>query len=108
MERERYEEEEREVLEAWRETGQRVAAAMNAADEARKALEAAREEELQARIDLLKTQKVYLAAKEVRRKALKVRRQAFKACRRDSFCHCQRRSCRYWRTTLLLPILRML
>jgi hypothetical protein len=81
--RERYKEKEREALETWRASGRHVAAAMNASGEARKALEVAREEvareeELQARLDLQKRQRAYLAAKDARREALKVRRQAFK------------------------------
>ena len=76
--RERYEKEEREALEAWRATGRRIAKAMKASGEAHKALEAAREEELQARLDQPKKQRAYLRAKEARREALKVRRQAFK------------------------------
>ncbi len=51
---------------------------MKASGEAHKALEAAREEELQARLDQPKRHKAYLAAKEARHEALKVRRQAFK------------------------------
>ncbi len=51
---------------------------MNATSEARKALEAAREEELQVRLDLPKRQKAYLAAKDTLCEALKVRCQAFK------------------------------
>jgi hypothetical protein len=61
--RESYEEEEREALEALRATGQRLAAAMKASGEAYKALEAAREEELQARLDQPKKQRAYLLAK---------------------------------------------
>ncbi len=64
--RECYEEEEREALEAWRATGRRIAEAMKASGEAHKALEAAREEELQARLDQPKRHKAYLAAKEAR------------------------------------------
>ena len=76
--RERYEEEEREALEAWRATGRRIAEAMKASGEAHKALEAAREEEVQARLDQPKRHKAYVAAKEARHEALKVRRQSEK------------------------------
>ncbi len=77
--RELYEEGEHEALEASCVTGRRVAAAMNAADTARQALEATREEELHVRVDLPKKQKAYLAIKDSGREVLRVRRQAFKA-----------------------------
>ncbi len=48
---------------------------MDAADKALQALEAARKEELQARLELLKRQRAYLAIKDVRREALRVRRR---------------------------------
>jgi hypothetical protein len=45
----------------------------------RRWMEVARDEKLQARLDLPKRQRDHLAAKDARREALKVRSQAFKA-----------------------------
>ncbi len=69
-ERKHYDEAEHEVLEAWRATRERVAADMNAVDQAGQAL--------QARLELPKKHRAYLAIKDSRREALRARSQAFK------------------------------
>ena len=72
------EEEERAALNAWHATGARLAAAMKAVGTAQQALDAAREEELQARLDQPNKHKAYLAIKDARRQALRARRESFK------------------------------
>jgi hypothetical protein len=72
------EEEERAALHAWRATGARLAAAMKAVGTAQQALDAARKEELQARLDQPNKHKAYFAIKDARRQALRVRRESFK------------------------------
>ena len=72
------EEEERAALEGWRATGARLAAAMKAVGTAQQTLDAAREEEIQARLDQPNKHKAYLAIKDARRQALRVRRESFK------------------------------
>ena len=72
------EEEERAALDAWHATGARLAAAMKAVGAAQQTLDAAREEEIQARLDQPNKHKAYLAIKDARRQALRVRRESFK------------------------------
>jgi hypothetical protein len=71
-------EEERAALDAWRATGARLAAAMKAVGTAQQTLDAAREEEIQTRLDQPNKHKAYLAIKDARRQALRVRRESFK------------------------------
>ena len=73
-----HEEEERAALDAWRATGARLAAAMKAVGTAQQTLDAAREEEIQARLDQPNKHKAYLAIKDARRQALRARRESFK------------------------------
>ena len=73
-----HEEEERAALDAWRATGARLAAAMKAVGTAQQTLDAAREEDLQARLDQPNKHKAYLAIKDARRQALRARRESLK------------------------------